>query len=157
MMRHSCWARFAVLSLAWLVFVGHVRAQVKDDAGFFSPAAISQANEIARDIKLSYQKDFKVETIRALPPEKLATFKTLSQAEKKKLFEGWADSRAKALDVQGIYVQVRKQPARRPVAGSCSSTTRSIAPSPVLPQSLRALTSWRSSNGACRLRSPLGG
>src|ERR1700681_3147313 len=111
MKRYSCWNRFAVLLGAWLVLAGNVRAQVKDDAGFFSAAAVSQANEIARDIKLSYGKDFKVETFRMVPPDRAAKFKTLAKAAKQDFFEAWAKSRAKALGVQGVYLQVCKQPA----------------------------------------------
>jgi len=116
MMRNVCWARLAVLSVVWLVLTGHVHAQVKDDAGFFSPAAISQASEGIKEIKRSYNKDFQVETFRTVPPDKAAKFKTLGDAARKRFFADWAASRAKALNLQGVYLHICKQPGHLEVS-----------------------------------------
>src|SRR6266404_6041287 len=96
-----CWHRkVSVLLVAALALVGRVSAlppEVRDDASFFSPAAVSQANAGILEIKRLYKKDLHVETFPAPP----ANLKDSFQKNQSKAFADWAQSQATKNKVDG--------------------------------------------------------
>src|SRR5437879_3992529 len=95
--------------VVWLVTVALAEAappEVKDDAGFFSAAAVSQANNGIRAIKQAYKKDLHVETFAAVP----ANLSEQLKKNKNKTFADWAQSQATKNKIDGIYVLVCKKP-----------------------------------------------
>jgi hypothetical protein len=81
--------------------------QVRDDAGFFSPSAIRQANDIIRQIKTVHNKDFMIETYPGIPPEMQGQY---SDQNKDQFFQEWNTRRAQQLGVNGVYVLITKEP-----------------------------------------------
>ncbi len=101
--------RLVGLLAGWLILAGQLSAQtppVKDDAGMFSAAAVGRASEAIKEIKVAFKKDIRVETF----PTPAAKFNNLTPEQKPKYFKDWAESRAKALAIEGIYVFICKDP-----------------------------------------------
>lgn len=82
-----------------LAFASSSSAQVKDDASFFSAAAVAEAKEGIQQIKQTFKKDFVVETYLKAP----------SKDFKAKDFEAFAEKRAETLKVDGIYLFIVKE------------------------------------------------
>ena len=88
-------------------------AEIRDEAGFFSPEAIQRANAEIKEIKREFKRDLLIETYRGIPADKQEEFKKIDRNDRKarnQFFENWALSRAKAVDVNGIYIQICKDP-----------------------------------------------
>jgi uncharacterized protein len=85
-------------------------AEVRDDAGFFSANAIGKANDIIKDVHRDFKKDLLIETVKTVPEGKLEEVKKMDKAERTKFFANWARERAKAAEVNGVYVQICKDP-----------------------------------------------
>jgi hypothetical protein len=103
------WSRSLTALAAWLAIVGFAQAappEVKDDAGFFSPAAVSQANLRISSIKQLYKKDLHVETFKEVPADLLESL----NKDKKKTLTDWAVRQAAKNKVDGIYVHICKEP-----------------------------------------------
>ncbi|MCS6850135.1 MAG: TPM domain-containing protein [Gemmataceae bacterium] len=81
---------------------------VKDDANFFSRQAVDQANSIIADIKRRYKEDLAIETYPAVPDDRRAD---LERGDRNAFFHEWARSRARALQVTGVYVLICRQPS----------------------------------------------
>jgi len=81
---------------------------VRDQAHYFTAPAISQAEEIIRQINHRHNKDVHVETLPDVPqnlrPE-------LEVKGKQKFFEDWADQRALQQGVNGVYILICKDPS----------------------------------------------
>src|SRR5260370_374313 len=107
MIRNMRWARLAVLVLGCSILAGPLHAQVKDDAGFFSAGAVSQADQAIRQIKQGWNKDVKIETFKSAPADKL---EGLDKEARNRFFADWAKARASTLAVQGIYIHIVKMP-----------------------------------------------
>ncbi len=109
MLSNLRWARSLAVLVVGLAVCGLVQAappEVKDDAGFFTPAAVSQANTNIQNIKRLYKKDLHLETFPEVPAE-------LAEAlakDKKKTLTDWAASQAVKNKVSGIYVLICKDP-----------------------------------------------
>src|SRR5437016_8860069 len=101
---------FALISC--LLLAGKAAAlepQVRDDAGFFSPQTVEQANAIIKQIKDDHGKDVMIETFAAIPADLQAQY---DPDRKDQFFENWLTSRAKELGVNGVYVLICKDPSR---------------------------------------------
>jgi hypothetical protein len=110
--RHN-WVRIGVTLLAGLFLAGRsaaVAPEIKDEAKFFSPEAIKDANKQIRDIARKYEKDLFIETVAAVPSAEIDKVKAMAPAERRKFFANWATDRAEAAVVNGIYVFVCKDP-----------------------------------------------
>src|SRR5207245_1509294 len=94
----------------WLLAVelaGAAPPEVSDAAGFFSAAAVSQANTGIQEIKQLYKKDLHVETFKAVPADLAEQLKK----DRNKTFATWAENQAVKNKIDGVYVQVCKEPA----------------------------------------------
>lgn len=102
--------RFAALGL--LLLTGAALAvyppAVKDDAKFFSAAALEGANKKIRSIYEKYHKDVVVETLASLTAEQE---RQLEREEKGKFFPKLALERSRTLGLNGVYVLIVKRPA----------------------------------------------
>src|SRR5262245_108187 len=85
-------------------------AEVRDDAGFFSANAISKANDIIKDIHRDFKKDLLIETFKTVPEGKLDEVKKMDKTDRNKFFANWARERAKSAEVNGVYIQICKDP-----------------------------------------------
>ena len=72
-------------------------SDVTDSIGFFSPVAISSANEKIKDVKAKTGKDLVIETIESTNGEDPSTY---------------AENKAKSMRVNGIYVLITKKEKR---------------------------------------------
>ena len=82
----SAWIMLALA--AWLAaaeFAAAAPPEVKDDAGFFSVTAVSEANVGIRALKQSFKKDLHVETFLSVPANLSEQFKK----DKNKAFLEW--------------------------------------------------------------------
>lgn len=86
---------------------------VRDDAKFFSPAAVSQAEQTIRQINQKHHRDVLVETIASVPADQQDQ---LQQLGKTKFFQNWADQRALQQGVRGVYILICRQPSHLQVA-----------------------------------------
>jgi hypothetical protein len=101
----------AAVLVGWLGLAGPAAAvyppPVKDDAKLFSAEALEKANKKVRDIYANYKKDVVIETYTAVPEGK-----TVPEDPNKRgaFFTEWAQSRAKELGINGVYVLICKSP-----------------------------------------------
>lgn len=106
-----------ILALALLasgVTVSYVRAVVptiQDDARFFSPTTIANANEQIYDMYRRYERDLLVETFETVPPPSIERVKELKGEERAKFFEDWAKDRMQRRLVNGVYILVCRDPS----------------------------------------------
>ena len=101
--------RSLVAVFAILFPLGAVRAdppEVRDDAGFFSPAVVSLANTRILYLKRMFKVDFEVETYKEVP----ASYRAAVEADKAKGFDQWATETAGKEKLNGILVLVCKSP-----------------------------------------------
>ena len=80
--------------------------EVRDDASFFSPTAVAEANGLIRQLKQRHGKDLQVETF----PEVPANLKDQFQKNKNKTFADWAVDQSKKVKVDGVYILICKNP-----------------------------------------------
>lgn len=105
--------RLALVGTAWLLVAGLAGAavllvsEVKDEGDFFKPEAIARANQGIREIKNKYKKDLVIETYKGIADKRKDDLEKLG---KKRFFEEWARNRARALEVDGIYILICKEP-----------------------------------------------
>ena len=83
---------------------------VRDDAGFFKPETVSQAQDIIKAIKREENKDVLIETFHHAPAGKEAEAASADQKAKDRFFAEWASQRAQEERLNGIYVLVCKEP-----------------------------------------------
>src|SRR3954462_10513191 len=76
-------------------------AEVRDDAKFFSDAAVTKANDATQTLKRSTGKELLVETYPAIPAEKAADY---SPQNKNAFFDKWANDRFQQAHVNGVYI-----------------------------------------------------
>src|ERR1700733_4375124 len=102
-----CIGMAGVLLMAGWAAAALLVSEVKDDGGFFKPETIKKANKGIKDIKDQHKTDLVIETSKGFPPERKDDFEKLG---KERFFEEWGRERAKALEVQGLYVLICKEP-----------------------------------------------
>src|SRR5262245_5155181 len=87
---------------------------VKDEAKYFSDAALDKANKKVRELYGKYKKDVVVETFAAVPADMKKKLEELEEKKKDKgraeFFDDWAKDRARQLGLNGVYVLVCKEP-----------------------------------------------
>jgi uncharacterized membrane protein YgcG len=104
-----------MLPLVLIVTLSAVRAaaQVRDDAGFFSPAVVEKANAQIKEMRQQYGKDLLIETIPSVSDD---LKDQLAAQGKERFFSSYAAQRAKAAGIDGIYVLITKDPSYLKVA-----------------------------------------
>jgi uncharacterized membrane protein YgcG len=90
---------------------GAVAPEIKDEAKFFSEDAVKKANKQIREIARKYDKDLLIETVAGVPADQAERVKDMSAAERDKFMRNWAEDRADAAVVRGVYILVVKDPA----------------------------------------------
>jgi hypothetical protein len=83
---------------------------VNDRGKFFSADAIKKANTTIRELYLNDNKDLLIETYEAVPSESAEKVKGMSREDRLKFFKNWAEKRAEARLVQGVYILICKDP-----------------------------------------------
>jgi uncharacterized protein len=104
----------AVLA-GWLLAAGAAPAaipEVRDEAEFFKPDTVRQANRIIKEIHDRHKKELLVETFDKPPADVAATLEKAGKdtAERNSLFERWARERAREKKINGIYVLITRTP-----------------------------------------------
>lgn len=96
--------------LAVLLAVAPARgaSYIHDNAGYFSPQAIQQAEATIDQIKQAHGKEMVVETFPAIPEELQSQY---SAGNSVRFFQSWGNERARALKVDGVYVLICRDPA----------------------------------------------
>jgi len=107
-------------ALFWLavLMVGEVPAEAttgalapKDEAGFFSAAALKTAGERIKELDAKYQIPVLLETFKAIPEEKAKGLDLLDIRVREKLFADWGRERLQASKIDGVGILICKDPA----------------------------------------------
>jgi uncharacterized membrane protein YgcG len=109
-MRPCIGIKAAVLMALFPVSSFALNPEVRDQAGFFSADAVSKANDIIREIKREQKKDLLIEAFPRPPAGKEDEASSADAKEKDRFFADWALERARAEEVNGIYVLICKAP-----------------------------------------------
>jgi hypothetical protein len=112
MFQRAPWAVLPLLAAGWLVTAASARAApaVTDEAGFFTPEAVQKAEEGIAQIRQEYQKDLVIETFKAVPEDRLKEVANMTPRARELFFQQWAEERARARNLDGIYVLVCRNP-----------------------------------------------
>jgi uncharacterized membrane protein YgcG len=101
-----------ILLLCWLIPAHPAWAvyppPVKDEGKFFSKDALDKADKKIKEIYDRFHKDVVVETFPSIPADLEAKYRELGR---KKFFVDWAQTRARNLGVNGIYILVTREPS----------------------------------------------
>jgi uncharacterized protein len=87
---------------------GVAAAEVKDDAGFFSPDAVRKANQQLEEIKRRYDRSLVIETFKTVPEGKAD--KLAGAQDRRRVYDEWAKERARARDAD-IYALITREPS----------------------------------------------
>lgn len=107
-MKRLLWPAAMLLFPAGLIGAAMLVSEIRDEAGFFKPETIEQANKLIKEIKDRHKKDLVIETYKAVPDKRKDEYAKLG---KDRFFEEWARERARALEADGIYLLICKEPA----------------------------------------------
>jgi uncharacterized membrane protein YgcG len=83
---------------------------VRDEAGFFTPAAARQADDDLAAIKKLFDVDVRIETVKSVPTTRVTEVKEMNPTQRSQFFAQWAQERMAATNVDGIYVLICKAP-----------------------------------------------
>lgn len=112
MLTRTRWMLLPAVAAGWLMAAAPATAalvaEVRDDGNFFKPDAVRKANEIIKQIKDRHGKDLVIETYKEIPQDRKGDYRDESKA---KFFDEWAQSRARSLEVNGVYVLICKDPS----------------------------------------------
>lgn len=87
-------------------------ADISDEAGFFSPAAIERANASIREMEKKSGHDIRIETHATVPKDKVDAVAKMDRSERQVFMDRWVHERAKAVKETGALVLICKDPAR---------------------------------------------
>jgi hypothetical protein len=96
---------------------------VFDGGMFFSEEAVSEADDVIRGIKQSYDRDVMVETYAGIPDD---LKDDLARDGKDKFYQDWLNRRARQLDVRGVFVMMTREPGRVQVGVDKSTRNRAF-------------------------------
>ncbi len=107
-------AHLSIVLVGWLALgASSARAaEVNDEGGFFSPAAVRKAQDEIRDIQRQHQKDLLIDTFKTVPASKLTQFQSLSGTAQDRFFTEWSQQRYRTARVDGIAVLICRSPAK---------------------------------------------
>ena len=97
-------------------------AHVFDGGMFFSEEAVSEADDVIRGIRQSFDRDVMVETYAAVPDERKDE---LARDGRDKFYEDWLNRRARERGVRGVFILMTREPGRVQV-GVDAATRRRI-------------------------------
>ena len=98
---------------------------VFDGGMFFSEEAISEADDMIRGIKQSYDRDVMVETYAGIPDD---LKDELARDGRDKFYEDWLNRRARRLGVRGVFVLMTREPGRVQVGVDKSTRVHAFTP-----------------------------
>ena len=111
MSRTARWVIVPALVAGWLGAAAPAPAalapEVRDEAKLFKPETVAKANATLREIKDRYKKDLLIETYPEIPADRKKDYKP---EEKGAFFQKWARDRARAVEVNGVYILICKEP-----------------------------------------------
>ncbi|WP_010584121.1 TPM domain-containing protein [Schlesneria paludicola] len=87
-------------------------ADISDEAGFFSAAAIEKANTSIREIEKKSGHDIRIETHATVPKDQIDAVAKMDHTERQVFMDRWVHERAKAVKETGSLVLICKDPAR---------------------------------------------
>lgn len=95
----------------WVLGCGGLQAAatgpgVRDDAGVFSTPTVKQADEAIRNLQKQFHKDLRVETFAGIPEGGMDQY----TRNREEFFSNLVRDRARAAQLDGIYVLVMKEP-----------------------------------------------
>ena len=82
---------------------------ISDGGGFFSPQALSEANDVVLAIRSLHDRDVRVETYADVPSH---LKDELARDGVEKFYDDWLNRRARQLGVHGVFVLVTRTPGR---------------------------------------------
>jgi hypothetical protein len=113
MFRNARQTLMSILLLGWLGAVaqaGTLTPGVRDEAGYFKPQTVQKANDEIQDLQRDLHKDLLIETFKTVPADKVKAVKSMGRAAREDFFVHWAEERARAEGVDGVYVLMCKSP-----------------------------------------------
>jgi len=96
------------LAICCTLIAAAAKAEVVDNAGFFSPDAVQKANDKIQKMRRDTGRELLVETFPNIPADKAADYKPENRQQ---FFEQWAHERFKAAHVNGVYVLICRDPS----------------------------------------------
>ena len=96
---------------------------VADGGAFFSPEAVSEANDIIRSVQSLHDRDVRVETYEDVPSH---LRDDLARDGLEKFYDDWLNRRARQLGVHGVFVLVTRAPGRVQVGVDKATQRRSF-------------------------------
>jgi uncharacterized membrane protein YgcG len=84
------------------------KAQVVDNANFFSKDAVDKANQQLADLDAKHGRQMRVETFAEIPAELRDKY---SEQNKRQFFQSWTRQRAEAEGIRGVMVLICKNPS----------------------------------------------
>jgi hypothetical protein len=117
-------AALAGLVLTLLFTCSPARAQVNDQAGFFSADAVRQANAIISDVQRQTRRKIVVETFPTIPADLKGSY---SKDREASFYESWIQDRGKATGADIDFLIV-KDPAHLEVGASSDTRRRDFTP-----------------------------
>ena len=112
---------FLAVALAATTSASAAEPAIHDGGMFFSEEALSEAADIVRVIRQSYDRDVVVETYAAVPDE---LREELARDGKEKFYADWLERRAKELGVRGVFILITREPGRVQVGVDRSTRQR---------------------------------
>jgi uncharacterized protein len=101
-------------------------AEVRDEAGFFKPETVTEANEVIKEIKQRSKRDLLIDTVGHVEKGKRQEATSHDPDVKARYFADWAEERARDAGVNGIYVLITRDPAHVEVV--VGNHTREVFP-----------------------------
>ena len=86
--------------------------EVRDQTRLFRPETVEQADAILQDIKRVHNQELAIETYSSIPADRQAAWQAESNDPEKRtlFFAEWGRERFRALNVNGIYMLITKDP-----------------------------------------------
>src|SRR5439155_25309842 len=108
------WSLAPAVLVGWLMATASASAaltpEIRDGAEFFTPESVKKADAEIKDIKRNFKKDLLIETYNTVAADKAEEVKKMDRKARNRFFQDWARNRAKAVEVNGIYVLICKDP-----------------------------------------------
>jgi len=104
-----------------------VAPEIRDEAKFFSAAAVKKADERIREIYRKHNRDVLIETFATVPAADADKVKAMDTDKSSAYFTQWAKDRSKDRVVNGLYVMICKEP-RHLLVGIVENMPRKFTP-----------------------------
>ena len=106
------WKTALVASALFIAPIAVRAADVSDEAGFFSAAAVEKANTAIKGIEKKSGHDIRIETHATVPKDKVDAVAKMDRNERQEFMDRWVHERAKAVKETGSLILICKEPPR---------------------------------------------